>query len=80
MCNQLILLLLTLHHTWNTDRQWIICNDHLLPLFPFPPFFVPASGERRNMFKAAIEENSMKRVTLLMEHYQDEMSINHSLS
>jgi len=37
--------------------------------------FAMASDERSNMFTAADEKNSTKRVALLMEQYRDEMSI-----
>ena len=37
--------------------------------------FAMASDERSNMFVAADEKNSTKRVALLTEQYRDEMSI-----
>ena len=57
-----------------------ICNDYLIPLFPFSPLFVLVSDEQSNMFVVAIEENSATMVALLTVQFQDEMSIYYFLS
>ena len=48
--------------------------------FPFSLLVVLVSDERSNMFVVAIEENSTKRLALLMEQYRDEMSMYYFLS
>ena len=78
----IILKLLLLPLVYNTllPCYCYIIKNGLLVLITYSTLslyylFAIASDEWNNMFTAADEKNSMKRVALLMEQYWDEMSI-----